>query len=78
MSEHLGQSATSDGRLWVCDPCEMIGDADEATRHCSATGHRVRELSKEETDGIRELWLKEQAGRVAAIQTLGRWARGDD
>ena len=74
----MSQSARSALRLWVCDPCKMIGEPDEAERHCSLTGHSVRELSREETDGIRELWLEERARRVAAIRTLGKWARGEE
>lgn len=52
-----------DAHLWVCEPCRMIGSRAEAKAHFIVKGHEVRELTADESAGVREIWRDEQAQR---------------
>jgi hypothetical protein len=59
-------------RLWACHECKMIGTPVEGKAHRLARGHDVVELSDEESQGVRELWMRDQAKRAAGFALAAR------
>ena len=55
--------------LWVCEACEMIGEAGEARAHGEKQGHVVECLTLRESDAIRDIWAEQRAKRVAGFLT---------
>lgn len=47
-----------DPRLWICNPCNMIGEDADAERHVTLTGHRVNRLTQRLSDSIRAEWAE--------------------
>lgn len=49
----------TDDRLWVCDTCLMIGTRVRAELHGAERGCTVRELSEDDSDGVRAVWVQQ-------------------
>lgn len=55
----LEELVHTDGLLFTCHDCQLIGTQTESMRHQEETGHKVEAQTQKDSDAIRTMWLVE-------------------